>query len=1226
MQWSLVGIFTLVFLILFITVPTAFAADSTISDQTSCEANGGIWDGAELSCTVLGVPDYSRPDTSPGVRWVNGIGSPPCADLTPEFCVDEVVRDDSDYIQTIGIGDGGQDIQYFTLSDVPDPNQSTAHFLRYTLREGNVGTNPVGFTIELRQGATIIATFTHAQGTLPQTYQLFSQELTPVQADSITDYTDLELTLTGTCQSGCGNNPSLREKVLVSWIEFKILLPTTVNSGDSLTIAPDDVLKNTGTIENSGTINLDYAILDNTISGIIDNSDTITVVSDSSGEIENAGTINNLSGGTISLPSGFVENSSGGTINNFGTMNQEEISNSGTIDNKAGGIITFDDGSIENYATITNFGTININSGVFTNFGTIDNSGTININSSALNNDSGIIDNKSGGTINFIDSTSENFSTITNTGTINIDATSTINNYGTLDTQSGTITNSGTVENFGTINNNVGGNAINNLGTLNINSGGVITGGSPTGSPSVNNSDTDGDDISDEVDTLPNTFSYDISDLSLGGTTSGTITKRGGHLLTISEAPNPDGVRMIADISGGLTPTTVSACSGASTIDINGGDDVTLTCSSVKLKVHSGQVEMTFFDTNGNSGFVILNEGDELYYKPDEFSLEAISGTIEISLTTSNGSNSKIALHENSVVTFDPEISISLPDGVNVPTTNETIVTTDLGTVVIPAGTSSSSSTINLPTHNLETEIDPTEIPAGKSVLGVVEIGRGDTPVILSQPIRILIPGLAGSTPFFTQLGQITIITAQCPGDSLGRVINFLDPGEECFINVGGDLVIWTRHLTGFGGLVSSGGGDSNAWKTKPTFGISHKTNEQFVDDSFTFNGKSYQINDNFHTDFAKQYFKTGSVNTFSAKAFAPYGVHVMEFDFGIPVLGDAHKAQVMIEVWLNYDLEVEQIIVRQDEKFVDENSIIPEINKSKCQETDVNEECVTVSVSAKFLESTSNDVMAIKAIDFKGRYQITYLNEGFDITGDPLNPPQIDYKPSGRDGLVQMIRFDKFENLWVDQTGIKFDEFDNLWVDPSGIVYTRNELGSWFRLSPYTIENNDPSWNVMTRYHDEFSKLIEYERKRATQIFDGSLLLKELPDYTPSKVFEEDPEQRRQQILQRLDEYNKLQTKQVPNIPAFRNVQPVTTTENNVESEFVFSILDEYDQTYEYGDYFAISGTETGRSNIIQIEIFSPNENRFTELSFLSINKEEFSTLFLPNKDVLVYGNAIEV
>jgi len=664
MYWRLIGISALALLVLFITVPTAFAADFTISDQTSCEDPliGGIWDGAEFSCTVA-APDYSRPDTSPGVRWVNGIGTPPCADLTPEFCVDEVVRDDSDYIQTVGLGKNGQDIQYFTLSDVPDPNQSTAHFLRYTLKEGNQGTNPVGFTIELRQGATSIATFTHADGTLPQTFTVFQQELTSTQADSITDYNNLELTLTGSCGGSCSNGPSGREKVLVSWIEFEIPGPVTVNSGDSIIISSDVLLKNTGTINNFGTINLDHTIFENTISGIIDNSGTITIVSNSLGDIENAGTINNLSGGTITILSGLFENFAGGIVNNFGTITQVDTLNSGTIDNKAGGIINMDGGAIENFGTFTNSGTTN-NLGEIVNSGNIDNFGTLNTHFGYLFNDAGIIDNKAGGIIDLIDGTIDNSSTITNTGTINIDLTSTIDNYGTLDTQTGTIINFGTINNFGTIDNSVDGTAINNLGTLNNDSGGVITGGSPTGNPSENFTDTDGDTISDEVDTLPNTFSFDISDLSLGGTTSGTITKRGGHLLTISEAPNPDGVRITADISGGLTPTTISACGGATIININGGDDVTLTCSSVKLKVHSGQVEITFIDTDGNTGSTILNKNDEVYFKPEKFSLESITGTIEVSLTINDGTTREITLQENDVFTLivdstPPVISIN---------------------------------------------------------------------------------------------------------------------------------------------------------------------------------------------------------------------------------------------------------------------------------------------------------------------------------------------------------------------------------------------------------------------------------------------------------------------------------------------------------------------------------------------------------------------------------------
>ena len=166
---------------------------------------------------------FARPDSSPSVRWVNGVGGGTCTDLLTHNCVNEVVRNDATYIQTTALGNGGSDNQIFTLSNIADPLQSTGHILRYTLREGNQGINPVGFTITLRQGATVIATFTHPQGTLPTTFTLFQQTLTNTQADSITDYNNLELTLNGFCTIGCANQPASRERVAVSWVEFAIV-------------------------------------------------------------------------------------------------------------------------------------------------------------------------------------------------------------------------------------------------------------------------------------------------------------------------------------------------------------------------------------------------------------------------------------------------------------------------------------------------------------------------------------------------------------------------------------------------------------------------------------------------------------------------------------------------------------------------------------------------------------------------------------------------------------------------------------------------------------------------------------------------------------------------------------------------------------------------------------------------------------------------------------------
>ncbi len=160
----------------------------------------------------------ARPDSNPSVRWVNGLGNPPCSDLATFECVNEEIRDDNDFIQTTALGTSNTDTDIMTLSDIDDPERSDSHFLKYTVREAGVGTNPVEFEIQLRQGASIIASFTHSS--LPTFYTLFSQELNVTATNSITDYNDLEVTLIGRCNAGCDNQE--RERFNVSFLVFEI--------------------------------------------------------------------------------------------------------------------------------------------------------------------------------------------------------------------------------------------------------------------------------------------------------------------------------------------------------------------------------------------------------------------------------------------------------------------------------------------------------------------------------------------------------------------------------------------------------------------------------------------------------------------------------------------------------------------------------------------------------------------------------------------------------------------------------------------------------------------------------------------------------------------------------------------------------------------------------------------------------------------------------------------
>ena len=79
----------------------------------------------------------------------------------------------------------------------------------------------------------------------------------------------------------------------------------------------------------------------------------------------------------------------------------------------------------------------------------------------------------------------------------------------------------------------------------------------------------------------------------------------------------------------------------------------------------------------------------------------------------------------------------------------------------------------------------------------IVKLGSQNTNLTLSQPIRLLIPGEAGEDIGYIKAQRTTFneIENICSEDSEYSINN---SNEECKINIGNDLVIWTNHLTEF--------------------------------------------------------------------------------------------------------------------------------------------------------------------------------------------------------------------------------------------------------------------------------------------------------------------------------------------------------------------------------------------------------------------------------------------
>ncbi len=102
--------------------------------------------------------------------------------------------------------------------------------------------------------------------------------------------------------------------------------------------------------------------------------------------------------------------------------------------------------------------------------------------------------------------------------------------------------------------------------------------------------------------------------------------------------------------------------------------------------------------------------------------------------------------------------------------------------LVLP--TVQSSSSISLPISSGETNTPQLAIQLGSSV-----------PLSFDKPIRLLFVDQSGLKVGFFHSSQVTEITSICISDSTSGI-----PlgSNECKINVGQDLVVWTNHFTGF--------------------------------------------------------------------------------------------------------------------------------------------------------------------------------------------------------------------------------------------------------------------------------------------------------------------------------------------------------------------------------------------------------------------------------------------
>jgi len=599
---------------------------------------------------------------------------------------------------------------------------------------------------------------------------------------------------------------------------------------------------------------------------------------------------------------------------------------------------------------------------------------------------------------------------------------------------------------------------------------------------------------------------YLLSDGAI--TISITITDLAGNTATYYASDTGDFSTVIVDNSA---PVVVSAIvSGGNTITII-YDDVmeasTIAASDFTLiDVNPGgiaDIRTTIAATNSDSKVVLLTfSGDAVVVGTIAKVTIGTTITNQVAIAPTSvinpqsvaaGSTTFIMTNANPIIVLTDDIFIStiIATGVTAPRIDlsslfsdgknaefpphDITITTSLSTVTFAADTVASE----LPSDEIiSIQVSTKTATEISGDIGtIIEFGDPNFDIQFTLPVRITLPDKATGNAFYINTAGVTTpITTVCTADTLtAATAQLLTPTTECRIDVGSDLVIWTLHFSGFGtggGFTAStvstdsGGGSGFLHYTRPTFGLDHQSYRQIVDNGFTHNLNIFNITHNWHTPFDIQNITLGEYNTFSAKTYAPYKLKLQEFIFGIPGVGEAHKAELDIEVWYNVTGGIDETKIIQKTDVVDIDSLTAFNDKVKCQESDSAKRCYLTIISVKFLEPLKDDVMAIKAVDFNRRSQTTYLNEGFDISGTSLNPM-----------ITQDIAgTEKYEGLiLITQTA----KYSNIWISDDGRIFESNQFGSLSQINQTITPREDPG-EAKTRLHSEFTSKVSSEAEQA--------------------------------------------------------------------------------------------------------------------------------------------------
>ncbi|HKC78899.1 MAG TPA: hypothetical protein VKB83_02260, partial [Nitrosopumilaceae archaeon] len=321
--------------------------------------------------------------------------------------------------------------------------------------------------------------------------------------------------------------------------------------------------------------------------------------------------------------------------------------------------------------------------------------------------------------------------------------------------------------------------------------------------------------------------------LSESLTSSDEVSTKADKQISLSESlTSSDAVSAKADKQASLSETLTSSDEVSAKADKNQSLSESLTSSDeVSTKA---VLSKSLAESLTSSDCVVNTSGSKLFINNCQIQITVDPNHPQLVVLSSNATLSTITIP--STVT-NPKLNyttITQTSGTSKTVTIDTSLTINKATLgsiidvkvilspnITISGPISWNSVVNLPTAQATSSVPlPTQAGVTNTVTKSIEVGSGSTTLTFNKAVRIVFVGNAGQhVGYYNSVTPFTEITTTC-NDNTQSTNDGLPAGGNCKINIGSDLVVWTKHFTGFATWTSSTSSTSSSSSSSATGGL----------------------------------------------------------------------------------------------------------------------------------------------------------------------------------------------------------------------------------------------------------------------------------------------------------------------------------------------------------------------------------------------------------------------